>query len=106
MKGCFAGSDSGKRSNNPIRSLIERDIPQYESWFKSFRALRNDFKMGRGHGLADQDGQIRIGIDLQQGSTSARVATIGLLEVIEGLEMSACLFRIMKKLARSKLGTR
>lgn len=99
MNKCFK-SKSDRPSNNPIYLLIVRDIPNYETWFKHFRDIRNDFKEGRAHGLATLDGRILIHIDLQQGNVSERVATIGLHDVIEAAEMSAALFHLMKRLCQ------
>lgn len=100
MSKCFK-SKGDKPSNNPIYSLIATDIPKYETWFNRFRDIRNDLKIGRGHGLAISNGRIQISISLQRGNVSATAATIGLPDVTEAIEMSAALFRLMKNRCQS-----
>jgi hypothetical protein len=104
MNKCFEPVKGGKPSNNPIRALILSKIPGYESWFARFRELRNNFKRGRGNGLATQDGQVRVGIDFQQGNVSRRETTIGIPEITEAIQMSAALFRLMKEVVQVKGG--
>jgi hypothetical protein len=58
---------------------------------------RNSFKLGRGHGSAQEQERIKITIDLQRGNVSDRVASMGLDDVVLALEMSAGLFRLMKE---------
>ncbi len=103
MKNCFAPQKNGRSSNNPIHADISSALPEYEAWFKSFRELRNDFKRGRGHGLSTSDGRIKVTIDLQRGNVSDRRALIGLDDVVSGLEMSAGLFRIMRRRAAAAM---
>lgn len=103
MKDCFKPLRIGHSSNNPIRTDIESALPGYEEWFKSFRKLRNDFKNGRGHGSSTNDGHIKVAIDLQRDNVSERCALIGLGDVLSALEMSAGLFRIMKRRAAAAM---
>jgi hypothetical protein len=99
MSKCFK-SKSDRPSNNPVYLLIIRDIPNYETWFERLRDIRNDLKKGRGHGLNTIDNRILITINLQQGNVSERVATIGINDVTEAIEMSTALFRLMKSLCQ------
>lgn len=101
MADCFKREKGGRPSNNAVRGMIVKDVPGYEEWFLHFREHRNALKRGRGHGLDEQDGRIRIGIYLQQGNVSSKVAALGIPDVTKSIEMSAALFRMMKALANS-----
>ena len=102
MARCFVPAKNNRHSNNPVRSLIAAHVPEYERWFKRFRDQRNEFKLGRGHGLSTNRGRIFVSISLQQGRTSHTVALLGISDVIEGLEMSTALFTLMKQLCQTQ----
>jgi hypothetical protein len=100
MSKCFKPKGD-TASNNPILLKIRINIPLYEAWFLRFRNIRNQLKTGRGHWLVSSNGQIRVPLTLQRDSISTEIATIGMVEVIEAIEMSASLFRLMKSLCQS-----
>jgi hypothetical protein len=100
MGKCFKAKGD-RASNNPIFLLIQEKIPLYEAWFTRFRSVRNELKTGQGHGLTSSNGRIKVSLTLQLGNVSTQVATIGFAEVIEAVEMSTSLFRLMRFLCQS-----
>ena len=100
MSKCF----KSKGDNNPILLRIKTEIALYELWFTRFRDLRNELKTGRGHGLTSSNGQIKVGLSLQRGSSVEGIALIGLPDIVEAIEMSTSLFKLMKSICQSMQG--
>lgn len=90
---------------NPIRVLIEREIPGYREWFVEFRKVRNDMKMGRSAGLRASNEASWIAFDkpvkTEDGMRPVPEFRVGMSEIEDCFRLSAELLELVTRVARA-----
>ncbi len=89
-----------------VHSFLERELPVYEEWFWRWREFRNRVKRGVSFGSAGSWEAVSITFSTiipESGGTAGGQETVGLVEMIEALDISAKLHEAITRRAEKTL---